>query len=101
MNLRVLLFLALTSFSFSLFAEEEDAETTEKTTEVVSILPDGYLTDTKDNTLYISGSRGTYIGSSDDKGNFIALGGKNGGSAFGRINRNGSVIILYSPVDEE
>ncbi|HAL95749.1 MAG TPA: hypothetical protein DCP55_07470 [Chitinophagaceae bacterium] len=101
MNLRVLMFLALTIFSFSLFAEDEETDTTEKTTEVISILPDGYLTDTKDNAVYISGSPGTYLGSSDEEGNFVALGGSNGRSAFGRINEDGSVIILYNPADEE
>ncbi|NCY23249.1 hypothetical protein EBX31_15020 [bacterium] len=64
------------------------------------VLPSGYLTETPDRSLYISTSRGLYLGSADEDGNFIALGARRGGSAFGRINQDGTVLILYSPVDD-
>jgi len=96
-----LLLYALTIAAVSSFAENAEDELGNKQAEVVAVFPDGYLTDTVDNAVYISGSRGIFIGSSDEEGGFIALGGKNGGSAFGKLNRNGSVMILYSPVNEE
>ena len=64
------------------------------------VFPSGYLTETPDRSIFISNSRGTYLGSADEDGNFIALGGRRGGSAFGRINEDGSVLILYSPGDD-
>lgn len=63
------------------------------------VFPSGYLS-SFDRSVFISGCRGTYLGSTDEDGNFIALGGRNGGSAFGRINADGDVIILYSNPDE-
>ena len=65
-----------------------------------SVFPSGYLTENPDRSIFISNSRGTYLGSADEDGNFIALGGRRGGSAFGRINQDGTVLILYSPVDD-
>ena len=62
------------------------------------VLPSGYLTETPDRSIFISNSRGLYLGSADEDGQFIALGQR--GSAFGRINEDGSVIILYSPVGD-
>ena len=64
------------------------------------VFPSGYLTENPGRSLYISTSRGLYLGSADEDGSFIALGGRRGGSAFGRINEDGTVIILYSPVDD-
>jgi len=78
-------------------ADEESSDV-----EITPVFPSGYLTDSKaDGSVYISGSRGTYIGSRDEDGSFIALGGYSNGSAFGRINGDGTVIILYNPVGEE
>ena len=65
---------------------------------LLPLLPSGYLTENPDRSLYISTSRGLYLGSADEDGQFIALGQR--GSAFGRINEDGSVIILYSPVGD-
>ena len=64
------------------------------------IFPSGYLS-TFDQSVFISGSRGTYLGSTDEDGNFIALGNRGSRSAFGRINEDGTVIILYSPTDQD
>ena len=64
------------------------------------IFPSGYLS-TFDQSVFISGSRGTYLGSTDEDGNFIALGNRGGRSAFGRINEDGTVIILYTPTDQD
>jgi hypothetical protein len=63
-----------------------------------SVLPSGYLSENSNRSIFISNNRGTYLGSADEDGQFIALG--NGGSAFGRINQEGSVLILYSPVGD-
>ena len=65
---------------------------------LLPLLPSGYLTENPDRSLYISTSRGLYLGSADEDGQFIAVGQR--GSAFGRINEDGSVIILYSPVGD-
>ena len=64
------------------------------------VFPSGYLS-TFDRSVFISGSRGTYLGSTDEDGNFIALGNRGGRSAFGRINEDGTVIILYNPADQD
>ena len=64
------------------------------------VFPSGYLTENPDRSLYISTSRGLYLGSADEDGSFIALGGRRGGSAFGRINQDGTILILYSPVGD-
>ena len=64
------------------------------------IFPSGYLS-SFDQSVFISGSRGTYLGSTDEDGNFIALGNRGGRSAFGRINEDGTVIILYTPTDQD
>ena len=64
------------------------------------IFPSGYLS-TFDQSVFISGSRGTYLGSTDEDGNFIALGNRGSRSAFGRINEDGTVIILYNPTDQD
>jgi hypothetical protein len=63
-----------------------------------SVFPSGYLSEDSNRSIFISNNRGTYLGSADEDGQFIALG--NGGSAFGRINQDGSVLILYSPVGD-
>ena len=64
------------------------------------VFPSGYLS-TFDRSVFISGSRGTYLGSTDEDGSFIALGNRGGRSAFGRINEDGTVIILYNPADQD
>ena len=64
------------------------------------VFPSGYLS-TFDQSVFISGSRGTYLGSTDEDGNFIALGNRGGRSAFGRMNEDGTVIILYTPTDQD
>ena len=67
---------------------------------IFPVFPSGYLS-TFDRSVFISGSRGTYLGSTDEDGNFIALGNGGGRSAFGRINEDGTVIILYNPADQD
>ena len=67
---------------------------------IYPVFPSGYLS-TFDRSVFISGSRGTYLGSTDEDGNFIALGNRGGRSAFGRINEDGTVIILYNPADQD
>ena len=64
------------------------------------VFPSGYLS-TFDQSVFISGSCGTYLGSTDEDGNFIALGNRGGRSAFGRIKEDGTVIILYTPTDQD
>ena len=64
------------------------------------IFPSGYLS-TFDQSVLISSSRGTYLGSTDEDGNFIALGNRGGRSAFGQIKEDGTVIILYTPTDQD
>ena len=64
------------------------------------VFPSGYFS-SFDQSVFISGSRGTYLGSTDEDSNFIALGNRGGRSAFGRINEDGTVIILYSPTDQD
>jgi len=92
--MKYLLLLAFSFIPFLVHSEDEDV--------LLPVFPNGYLSDFKeDRSVFISGSKGTYIGSSDKDGNFIALGGRQAGSAFGTINGNGTVIILYSPVDSE
>lgn len=94
MIFRLILLLALCCLPLSAYPDEEDV--------LLPVFPNGYLSDFKeDRSVFISGSRGTYIGSSDEDGNFIALGGRRLGSAFGKINEDGSVMIFYSPVDSE
>ena len=92
MKQRFIFFILALSTSLWVYADDDFSE-------VTPVFPSGYLTDSKaDESVFISGSRGTYIGSRDEDGNFIALGGYKSGSAFGKINEDGTVIILYSPV---
>jgi len=68
--------------------------------DVFPVFGNGYLTSDR-SSVYIVNPENTYLGSSDEDGTFIALGRRPATSAFGRINEDGTVLIIYCQPDEE
>ena len=87
-----LLFIYVSLLSSIGLADEEEG--------LFPILPSGYLFEDRYGAVRISGSNGVFLGQADEDGSFIALGGRGPGSAFGRINPDGTVMIFYNPADD-